>query len=414
MAQFDLTEINDNLREYIATEMNNIVREEERILIDMCGTPDEDAGGKSFDIPIQYSQGTGVSPDFDTANSDSNTGPKFDRFEATYHEVFSIRKILTKSLDRAGNSKTAIEKVFKIAMDDCISTLYRDLEFILLGDGWGTRGRVKTSGGISGNVVTLNQGGMAKNFYIGMKCIASTATSGAAPRGGVGTNTVYTVTAVDVIANTVTFDGVINLANGDYLFRQKDHEDSATPSKVLPTGLRGWLTNTGTLFAVNCAVDSQLRGVNITPSTDTAIKVLFRASQGVKDVSNKQAKVALVSANTYGSILNSLHTTNFRTDRSDNRKTKVGTGSMIVTTPGGDIEVVQHYNVYDDEMLILNPSTFHLGSSGGKLVRSDLDGDKLVITDTGAPRLLMRHKAHPSFGLSHPAANGYVTGGAWT
>lgn len=413
MAQLDLTEIEDNLREYVATEMNNIVREEERILIDMCGDVQEDAGGKSFDIPIQYSQGTGISPDFDTANSDSNTGPKFERFEATYHDTFSIRKILTKSIDRAGNNKTAIEKVFKVAMDDCISTLYRDIEFQLLGDGWGTRGIIKT-GGISGLVVEMSKGGMAKNFYIGMKCIAATAQSGVAPRGGVGTNTVYTVTAVDVIQNKVTFDVVTSLAAGDYLFRQKDHEDSATPSKVLPTGLRGWLTNTGTLFGVNCALDSQLRGVSITPSTDTAIKVLFRASQGVKDVSNKQARVALVSANTYGSILNSLHTTNFRTDRGDNRKTKVGTGSMIVTTPGGDIEVVQHYNVYDDEMFILNPSTFHLGSSGGKLVRSDLDGGKMVITDTAAPRLLMRHKTHFSFGLSHVAANGYVTAGAWT
>lgn len=403
----DITAINNLLREYIVDEkLHVLTRSNDNAVLSRVEVDDE-YGGKTFDIVVEFGQSGGVGPTFATADANSSIEATFERFECEPYPIYSIKKIDKAAVDRAGDDKKAVEAIMKTALRQCVDGLKREVEIVLHGHGYGDRGRVKTSSGISSLVVTLNEGGMAKYFFKNQRLKAAATLTGAlrAP--------VYTVTAVDVSANTITLDAVTDLADGDYLFAEGGRGSGSNPTRLLPVGLRGWRENSGTLYGVDCSADSQLRVVKRSAGSDTADKALIKAATAMMNISGKKATAALVSANTFGSLSTTLHAL-WHSNSGEVKDLKIGAASISVVTPGGTIEIAVDHYCLDTEMWVFDEDVLKLGSAGGELFRSNLKDGAIVIDNPSSPQLLMQFVSHIAFGLAHPAAVVAVTGGNWT
>ena len=175
-------------------------------------------GGLAYkdEYDVLYGDGQGGGAVFATAQA--NVSPvKGEKFQMLPKTQYRIAQIDNVSSELGKGDENSYEELVVAEVRGTLNGLLNDAGMFLFRNGSGARGRIAT-GGISGNVVTLDVAADARFFFIGMTVSAGVSTSSL--RSGT-----TTVAAVDTDAGTVTLTSVAAitaLAAADYLFREGD------------------------------------------------------------------------------------------------------------------------------------------------------------------------------------------------
>jgi hypothetical protein len=149
----------------------------------------------------------------------------------------------------------------KEEIDIAMNTAKLDIAKFLGGKGYGALAGVvainslvisigQPDGNAAGDVVPA----LTNRFYVGQELVAADDDDSGDLRGA-DPGTVYTVTAKDPSAGTITLDATTNLVDGDYLIARGYRHFSATSGPKTITGLEGW---------INRVVGDSLGGTTLT------------------------------------------------------------------------------------------------------------------------------------------------------
>lgn len=162
-------------------------------------------------------QGIADGEDNFTDAQDSSSAVEGKQLSLTAQVKYGIVRLKGRAIRRAKGSKAAIYDLVTRHTNGQVRALGTDVAFDLQGDGRGIRGRI-AAGGITGNVLTLENKWTVDLFKKNMVIGASSNSDGSTPRSG----TTF-ITKVDRENKTITVDDasdITSLTAGDYLFRK--------------------------------------------------------------------------------------------------------------------------------------------------------------------------------------------------
>lgn len=148
---------------------------------------------------------------------DSISGVEGKQLSITSKVTYGFTKLGGRALRRAKGNKAAIYDLVTRHTNGTARQMGADLAFALQGDGNGIRGRI-ASGGISGNVITLENKWTVDLFKKNMIIRASSSSDGTSPRTGSTFVTKVLRKSKQIVVDDAT--DITSLTAGDYLFRQ--------------------------------------------------------------------------------------------------------------------------------------------------------------------------------------------------
>lgn len=193
------------------------------------------------------------------------TSSTLKAFLVTRAKYYSFVTIDNETLKASANDKGAFAKALETEIDGGLNGHSNILSQYMYRSGWGEVGQI---GSITGTTITLSLAGDAFNFEIGMQIVFATTLNASA----LNSATPVSVTAVNrspgsTIA-TITISGTTGTpAINNFIFRAGDRDNSATPSRLVLSGLGAWVPSVGnqpgvsdSFFSVNRSSDSRLYG----------------------------------------------------------------------------------------------------------------------------------------------------------
>lgn len=273
----DLTSFDSALKQhYTADRVENMVYMDNPLLALM---PKYEAfGGRNLPIPLIYGNPQGRSATFATAQTrGAATNSKIEDFVLTRVKDYSIATVDNETLEASKGNENAFMEAATTEIDGAINTLSRSIAVKMYRDGFGDVGVI---GSISSNTVTLSDIQSVTNFEVGQQVVVSSTKDSAVLRAGSAI-----VTGVDRSLGTVTFDalsGITGETAGDFLFLNGDRQDSATPARIVISGLSAWLPasapSSTAFFGVDRSVDTtRLGGLRLDASSLPLEEALIEA-----------------------------------------------------------------------------------------------------------------------------------------
>ncbi len=197
-------------------------------------------GGKYIVVPVQYALPTGTGARFSTAQGRA-TNTRTADVQVEMGDFFADVKIGEKVMAASKTPSQAFFKNETLEIDGLYTRAGELLSLYAIGNGGGALARVAT-GGVTGNVITLQAAGQASNFEVGDYIVGSNDGDGSA-----GTETllagVAQITATNWGGNTITVDDIANLpgiTGGTYL--GKESEFFGAGGVIIMRGLQAWIT----------------------------------------------------------------------------------------------------------------------------------------------------------------------------
>ena len=347
---------------------------------------DESFGGESYRIPVKHADAQGLSPDFAIAQANAlNTATKLKGFSLTHVKEYSVAEIDGALMRRSEGNENAFMAATKVAIDGAIQALTRRLSIWMYGSGWGTLGQIKSSSGISGNVITLSAAEDVANFEIGTVVCFSSAESTAVLRAG--GSKYCTVTGRDPDAGTITVDAIVSTAaNSDYIFAYGARQDSSSPTRQVISGFEAWLPTTApssgeSFFGVDRSSDPQrLAGVRFSATGYPAEETLIEASSRVSRNGGTLTHF-FTSYQFYRNLVKSLGA---RVQYIDQPVTqKVGFRGVKIVGADGDIDVIPDVNCRTNRVFGVDLDMWKLYSAGSPLRMIDEDGNVMLRQSNG-------------------------------
>lgn len=210
--------------------------------------------GDVMPTPIAYGHPQGRSRTFSTAQSRASAS-KFKKFNVTRVHDYGVVTVDSElMLASKGAGLGAFAEARKFEVDAMLAEVGDSLSRSLCRDSKGLLAKIAT-GGVSGQVLTLEDIGSARHFSEGMVFGAVLTPYGTpTQRSGVGT-----VSVVDRALGKITFTGTItSVTAGDYLFADGDYSSSDDDQSI--SGLAGWIpftapTSGDSFFGVDRSAD---------------------------------------------------------------------------------------------------------------------------------------------------------------
>lgn len=205
----------------------------------------EKVGGNFLAHPLHIGNAQGVHNTFTgAAGRASATSTQLKQWNVYHASEYSLAEIDGKALRRVQNSPEAMLDLASQYIDGAIDSLTRRLATLAYRSGFGAVG---TIGSISTNTITLANKPDAANFEVGQQVVFSQSESGHTLRNTGGTTTL-TITGINVADGILTFatnvSTVTGTTAGDTVFLEGDRQDSATPARLVMTGIEGWVPQT--------------------------------------------------------------------------------------------------------------------------------------------------------------------------
>jgi len=175
-----------------------------------------DYGGDSFVYVVRYGNPQGVSGDFEVAQNRAGSS-KGVQFRMVATDKFGVVTLNNKAILASKGSKKAFYELVTMETDNVLEEVGDSLAYDFYRDTTGLRGRISA---INGNELTLSKRTDARNFKEEMFVIASTASSGTAPRSGAAE--IDSVNEQDGKIILVSAAAITGLSTNDYLFREGD------------------------------------------------------------------------------------------------------------------------------------------------------------------------------------------------
>lgn len=218
---------------YQKGEVENICVRKHEFLKRVKKVDDFYGDGDYKKIPLRYTNPQGIGATFSTAQGNASSS-KHKQFVIDRKKGYGFITLAAEAMIASERDVGSYIRAKKYELDNTIEQMGNDLGLYLYGDGWGALGVLDTYA--SGTTLTLTPKADAYKFEVGMQLRAADGADSSTPRTGT-----MVVTAVDWDAGTIVVDAAAtSLATGDYLFREGD-ADMAGTTKLLPTGLAGWI-----------------------------------------------------------------------------------------------------------------------------------------------------------------------------
>lgn len=266
--------------------------------------------GLSFDVPIvhgnpqagsaSYAKGYAQSPTKSTSQSQWNITP------GTFWHWAEVGGDIT----RRGAGAGSFVEAMSFQLEKAKKAMRRVYECMLFKGGWGDLAQLSATAGVgSATGVALKYPWMARMLEKGMEVVFSQSEAGHVLRGA----TPAIITGRDSSAGTVNFNIAPNTAGtaaavSDFMFRDGDRENSATPTRQVPVGFKAWLPATApsatTFFGVDRTADSRLGGLRKTASG--SIEETFMDSDAQVDAEGGKVTHYVMGRETFNKLAKSM------------------------------------------------------------------------------------------------------------
>lgn len=338
----------------------------------------EKFGGESMRVSVGYEDvqgGAGTFADAQTAAGAS--GSKLKGFSVTHADDFSLARIPGALIRKSEGNAMAISELSAYEIKRAMRTLARSHNHKMWRTGYGEIGTIAS---VSGSTFGMTNADDIVFIQVGMRLVFSSALKTATLRSG----TALTVTAVDEDNNLVTCSATmasVSAVNGDYVFRAGDRENSATPAKIVMTGVGGWVPQTAPTsgdshFNVDrSASPTKLAGnrwvAGTTPPEVVVLQAVHRVTRRGGSISHLFVPPAFFRA-----LVEQLHGRHQIVEVMATEK--IGFKGIEVVGTEGSVMVLQDIMIPADRIFGLNLDDWELASAGPAVRLADEDDLKLA------------------------------------
>ena len=268
----DMTTFDPALKDYYTNDkVEDLVFDKNPLLMLVDNT---EGGGRRIPIPVIFGHAQNVSANATTAFAGTSNS-SYESFDLTRVKLYNAAEIDGETILASGSDKGAWFKALTAEIDGALSALGRSIAVSMYRSGWGDIGVI---GSINSTTITLATASDAHNFEVGMKVVFADSQSSSTLKSA----TAVSVTAVDRSSGTVTISATTGSpAANDYIFREGNRENSATPTRLVMAGLEAWVPASApsatSFFGVDRSVDSRLGGLRLDASSMPIEEALIEA-----------------------------------------------------------------------------------------------------------------------------------------
>ncbi len=335
-------------------------------------TKKEDAG-KTNVFPVIYGHNQGVSASFSDAQSGAGNLQAED-WNVTLADLFAVATIDGKLIAQTRNDVNAYLKAVTAEIDSAFKAAARRWSLHAYREGYGELGRL-TEAAFTGTTITLGTSAgarkdWARNFEIGMRIVFSESQAGHTLRD---TGDYLTVTGVDEDAGTVTVDDTLDNISGiaqyDFIFAKGERQNSATPSRLVTTGLGGWIPSSApgstSFFGVDRSVHpTRLGGIRVDGTQKQVKESLREAAVKVARAGGKPSK-CFIGYDRWNQLEGELRGQIEYHDIEIGDAANVGFRAIRINGPKGPVDVVASNACPEDRGFMLD-----MDSNGGPILLS--------------------------------------------
>lgn len=366
---------------------------------------DENFYGESMRLPLKIGDVQGGSATFAEAQSGASGSSSVERaFSLTHCELFSLAQLSGSVIRRS--EKEAILKALDTEVESAMNTLACDLSHQLYRNGYGSRGAIA---GVSGSTFQCANADDVMHIKKGMRLVFSESEAGHVLRSA----TVRTVTAVDEETNTVTLDGTmagVSAVNGDHVFRSGDRENSATPARLVYSGVKAWIPSSvsaTTFFGVDRTVDRvRLAGRYWAAAATPPEEVLIDGLRKLRRVGGK-ASHAFVPTAFFAALTKQLQSRGTLPLVDVKVTPRVGFRGIDLVGAGGSVTVLDDIYCPPDMVWLTNIADWSTATAGKMVRLADEDGLKVSRSGT-ADTFEARFVSEGNFACRNPLNNIHI------
>lgn len=338
-----------------------------------------DFEGKYYPQPLIYGDPQNRSATFSQAVS-LDTSALAKSFLVTRAKDYGLASIETEALLASQSDKGAFMKAVTVSTNGAINSLSRSQGIKAYRDGFGAIGNVSAPG--ASTTLTLTSRFDVTNFEVGNVLVfAQTAGTTALRNSGAS----LTVTAINRSAGTMTVSANVNtitgITDGDFIFIKGDRQDSATPARLVISGLEAWLPTTAptsgdSFFGVDRSTDvTRLAGLRLDATGVPLEEALIEASSQVA-LNGGDANYAWCSFDKYAALEKSLGSKVNYIDLKINAQ--IGFRGIRVSGATREINVMPDYNCPSTKCYVLTMETWKLLTLGEHVQLNDIDGLQML------------------------------------
>ena len=364
----------------------------------------EDFGGELWKVPLIYGDPQNASATFSqAASTDTDAGLK--AFLLTRVKHYSLAKIDNETILASKGNANAFMEAATVQIDGAINTLSRRLAVALYRDGFGSIGNIDST--VTGTTLTLSNSNDITNFEAGMVLVFA-ASSGADALRDSGDS--VTVTAVNRSAGSMTvtpnLSGISGLTAGDFIFIKGNRQDSATPTRLMISGLEAWdpasAPSSSSFFGVDRTTDvTRLGGLRYDASGVPVEEALIEAASRVAREGGKIDHF-FMNYSKFAELQKALGSKVQYVDLKVNPE--VGFRGILVNGPRGPIKVIPDQNCPSNRIFGVQLNTWKLGSIGKAVRVINTDGlTMLRVTD--ADQVQVRYGSYSNLACKAPGWN---------
>ena len=336
-------------------------------------------GGENMPIPIIVTGPQRRSATFANAQGNASTS-SVKQFLLTRVKDYSFASIEHEAIKASQSNTDAFIRYATMEIDGAIHSLKRSLAVSLYRDGNGARGQCNAEPGTSSNmVVTLKATEDVANFEVGMVLNIHSALTGGSQRSRDGSNTDFTIDAVDRDAGTLTFTGEAydssgTIAADDFIFVKGDRG-------AMLSGLEAWCPVSApgatAFFGVDRTSDvTRLGGCRSDGSAKPIEEALIDGlSQAAKNGGTPSH--IFVDYASYANLEKALGS-KVQYDKLSASDANVGFTALKLHGPAGTVDVVPDVNCQPNVAWALQLDTWSLNSLGEAPQILDLDGNNML------------------------------------
>lgn len=362
----------------------------------------EEFDGKNLPIVLIYGNPQGISTTFTNAQARGQVADaQVEAFVLTRVKKYGIATIDNETLQASKTNAGAFMEATTTQIDGILAGLANQLSTEMYRAGFGDIAQV---GAISVDTITLLNADDIVNVERNQQLVAAPTQDTSVLRAGAAI-----VIAVDRSAGTLTLDATANitgLAVGDWLFIAGNRQNSATPTRIVTSGLAAWIPSASPsnspFFGVNRTTDAtRLGGQRIDGTAKPIEEALISAAALVGRESGKVDKF-FMSFSKYAELENALGTKVQYVDLTMNAM--VGFRGITINGPRGLIQCIPDRNCPSDKIYGLQMNTWKLYTLGKMVAVTDTDGLQML-RQSGADGVEVRYRYYGNLGCKGPGFN---------
>lgn len=274
------------------------------------GSLEKSPFGNAFVVPVKHGNpqagGAGYAAAWAQASAEQS---RYKAWSITPGTVFHFADV-NGDIVRRGEGAGSFVDAMTSEIENAKKAMTRILEIMFFKGGWGDLCVLHASANVaSATGLQLQYPWMVRMIETGMSLVASASEAG---------HVLKSATAIKVVgrhaaAGTIDMAAAPNTqswAASDTVFRISDRENSATPTRLVPTGFKGWLPQSApsstAFFGVDRTVDDRLGGLRHNANTSGSPEEAFMDAEALVDAEGGRLTHFVMGRNTFNALAKSM------------------------------------------------------------------------------------------------------------